>query len=72
MFSAEELHTAFAQLLAATDGDVREVIKAALDALMARRAHLGDQGHTETVSKIDARKCRTVQRIKAGMVAAAP
>ena len=39
MFSAEELHTAFAQLLAATDGDVREVIKAALDALMARRAH---------------------------------
>ena len=39
MFSAEELHAAFAQLLAATDGDVREVIKAALDALMARRAH---------------------------------
>jgi hypothetical protein len=38
-FSTEELHTAFAQLLAATDGDVREVIKTALDALMARRAH---------------------------------
>jgi hypothetical protein len=39
MFSAEELHAAFAQLLAATDGEVREVIKAALDSLMARRAH---------------------------------
>jgi hypothetical protein len=39
MFSAEELHAAFAQLLAATDGEVREVINAALDALMARRAH---------------------------------
>jgi hypothetical protein len=40
MFSAEELHAAFAQLLAATtDGEVREVIKGALDALMARRAH---------------------------------
>ena len=39
MFSAEELHAAFSQLLAATDGDVREVIKMALDALMARRAN---------------------------------
>ena len=39
MFSAEELHAAFAQLLAATDGDVREVIKAAMNALMARRAN---------------------------------
>jgi hypothetical protein len=39
MFSAEELHAAFAELLAATDGDVRDVIKTALDALMARRAH---------------------------------
>ena len=26
MFSAEELHAAFTQLLAATDGEVREVI----------------------------------------------
>jgi hypothetical protein len=29
MFSAEELHAAFAQLLGATDGEVREVIKGA-------------------------------------------
>ena len=39
MFSAEELHAAFSQLLAATDGEVKEVIKAALDALMVRRAN---------------------------------
>ena len=39
MFSAEELHAAFSQLLAATDGEVREVIEAALDALMVRRAN---------------------------------
>ena len=39
MFSAEELNTAFAQLLAATDGEVREVIAAAMNALMARRAN---------------------------------
>jgi hypothetical protein len=39
MFSAEELHAAFTQLLAATDGEVREVIKAALDGLMVRRAN---------------------------------
>ena len=39
MFSAEELHAAFAELMAATDGEVREVIKTALDVLMARRAH---------------------------------
>jgi len=38
-FSAEELHTAFAQVLAETDGEVREVIKAAMNALMARRAN---------------------------------
>ena len=38
-FSAEELHGAFAQVLAETDGDVREVIKAAMNALMARRAN---------------------------------
>jgi hypothetical protein len=39
MFSAEELHAAFAQLLATTDGDLREVIKAAMNPLMARRAN---------------------------------
>jgi hypothetical protein len=39
MFSAEELHAAFAQLLAETDGEVREVIETAMNALMARRAH---------------------------------
>jgi hypothetical protein len=38
-FSGEELHAAFAQLLAATDGEVREVIEAAMNALMARRAN---------------------------------
>jgi hypothetical protein len=39
MFSAEELHAAFAQLMAATDGEIREVIETAMNALMARRAH---------------------------------
>jgi hypothetical protein len=38
-FSTEELHAAFAQVLAETDGDVREVIKAAMNALMAGRAN---------------------------------
>ena len=38
-FSTQDLHTAFAQLLAATDGEVREVIAAAMNALMARRAN---------------------------------
>jgi hypothetical protein len=39
MFSTEELHAAFSQLMTEVDCDVREVIKTALDALMARRAH---------------------------------
>jgi len=38
-FSTEELHAAFSQVLAEADGDVREVIKAAMNALMARRAN---------------------------------
>ena len=38
-FSTVELHAAFAQVLAVTDGDVREVIKAAMNALMAGRAN---------------------------------
>jgi hypothetical protein len=39
MFSTEELHAAFSQLMSEVDCDVREVIKTALDALMARRAN---------------------------------
>jgi hypothetical protein len=38
-FSTEELHAAFSQVMAEADGDERKVIKAAMDALMARRAH---------------------------------
>jgi hypothetical protein len=38
-FSTEELHAAFSQVLAEADGDVRAVIKAAMNALMARRAN---------------------------------
>ena len=38
-FSADELQAAFAQVLAEADGDKREVIKAAMNALMARRAN---------------------------------
>ena len=38
-FSTEELQAAFAQVLAETNGDVREVIKVAMNALMARRAN---------------------------------
>jgi hypothetical protein len=38
-FSTEELQAAFAQVLAEADGDESEVIKAAMHALMARRAN---------------------------------
>jgi hypothetical protein len=38
-FSTEELQVAFAQVLAEVDGYEREVIKAAMNALMARRAN---------------------------------
>jgi hypothetical protein len=38
-FSTEELQVAFAQVLAEADGDEREVINAAINALMARRAN---------------------------------
>jgi hypothetical protein len=38
-FSAEELQAAFSQVLAEADGDERKVIKAAMNALMARRAN---------------------------------
>jgi|HubBroStandDraft_6_1064221.scaffolds.fasta_scaffold7883942_1 hypothetical protein len=38
-FSAEELQAAFAQVLAEADGNEREVIKAAMNALMARKAN---------------------------------
>jgi hypothetical protein len=38
-FSTEELQAAFAQVLAEADADQRMVIKAALQALMARKAN---------------------------------
>jgi len=38
-FSTEELQAAFAQVLAEADGDEREVIEAAMNVLMARRAN---------------------------------
>jgi hypothetical protein len=38
-FSMEELQAAFAQVLAEADGDEREVIEAAMNVLMARRAN---------------------------------
>ena len=38
-FSTEELEVAFAQVLAEVDADQRIVIKAALQALMARKAN---------------------------------
>jgi hypothetical protein len=38
-FSAEELRTAFSQVLVEADRDERRVIKAAMNALMARRAN---------------------------------
>jgi hypothetical protein len=38
-FSTEELEAAFAQVLAEVDADQRMVIKAALQALMARKAN---------------------------------
>jgi hypothetical protein len=38
-FSTEELQAAFAQVLAEADADQRVVIKAALHALMARKAN---------------------------------
>ena len=38
-FSTEELHAAFSQVMAEVDGDVREVIKTAMNVLMARRAN---------------------------------
>jgi hypothetical protein len=38
-FSTEELQAAFAQVLAEADSNESEVIKAAMNALMARRAN---------------------------------
>jgi hypothetical protein len=38
-FSIEELQAAFAQVLAEADDNQREVIKAAMSALMARKAN---------------------------------
>jgi hypothetical protein len=38
-FSIEELQAAFAQVLEEADGNQREVIKAAMNALMARKAN---------------------------------
>jgi hypothetical protein len=38
-FSTEELQAAFAQVLEEVDGDVRDVIEAAFNAVMARKAN---------------------------------